>query len=50
MTSTFDITAYLYVKQFEDTRNNHEVMLALKLKFGGKEYIASRSKDTNAIL
>jgi hypothetical protein len=46
-TSTF---AYLYVKQFEDTRNGHEVMLALKLQFGRKEYIVSRSKDTNAII
>jgi hypothetical protein len=35
-TSTFDTTAYLYIKQFEDTRNGHEVMLALKLKFGGE--------------
>jgi hypothetical protein len=28
-TSTFDTTAYSYVKMFEDTRNGREVMLAL---------------------
>jgi hypothetical protein len=44
-TSTFDTTAYLYVRQFEETRNGRHVMLALKLQFGGKAYIVSQSKD-----
>jgi hypothetical protein len=49
-TLTFDTMAYSYVKQFEDTRNGREVMLALKLQFGGKAYIVSCSKDSNAII
>jgi hypothetical protein len=49
-TSTFDTTAYSYVSQFEGTRNGQDVMLALKLQFGGKAYIVSRSKDANAIV
>jgi hypothetical protein len=42
--SPFDTTAYSYVKQFEDSRNGREVMLALKLQFGGKAYTIARSK------
>jgi uncharacterized membrane protein YgcG len=48
--STFDTTAYSYVKMFEDTRNGREVMLALKLQFGGKAYVVSRSKEANSIV
>jgi hypothetical protein len=49
-TSTFDTTAYSYVSQFENTRNGRDVMLALKLQFGGKAYVVSRSKDANSIV
>jgi hypothetical protein len=49
-TSTFDTTAYSYVKMFEDTRNGREVMLAMKLQFGGKAYVVSRSKEANSIV
>jgi hypothetical protein len=35
---------------FEDTRNGREVMLALKLQFGGKAYVVSRSKEANSIV
>jgi hypothetical protein len=35
---------------FEDTRNGREVMLALKLQFGGKAYIVWRSKEANSII
>jgi hypothetical protein len=49
-TSTFDMTAYSFVRQFEETRNGRDVMLALKLQFGGKAYVVSRSKDANSII
>jgi hypothetical protein len=49
-TSTFDTTAYSYVSQFEGTRNGREVMLALKLQFGGQAYVVSRSKEANSIV
>jgi hypothetical protein len=49
-TSTFDTTAYSYVSQFEGTRNGRDVMLALKLQFGGKAYVVSRSEDANSIV
>jgi hypothetical protein len=49
-TSTFDAMAYLYVKQFEVSRDGREAMLALKLQFRGNAYIFSRSKAANAII
>jgi hypothetical protein len=42
--------AYSYVRQFEETRNGRDFMLALKLQFGGKAYVVSRSKDANSIV
>jgi hypothetical protein len=41
---------YSYVSQFKGTRNGRDVMLALKLQFGGKAYVVSRSKDANSIV
>jgi hypothetical protein len=48
--STFDMTTYSYVQQFEETRNGRDIMLALKLQFRGKAYIVLRSKDVNSIV
>jgi hypothetical protein len=48
--STFDTTAYSYIRKFEESRNGREVMLALKLKFGGKAYTVSRPKAANDIV
>jgi hypothetical protein len=49
-TLTFDTTAFSYVRQFEETRNGRNIMLTLKLQFGGKAYVVSRSKDANSII
>jgi hypothetical protein len=49
-TSTFNMMASSYIKRFKESRDGRQIMLALKLQFGGKAYVVSRSKATNAII
>jgi hypothetical protein len=48
--STLGTSGYSYIKKFEETRNGHLALLALKLQFGGKAYDLSQSNAANEVI
>jgi hypothetical protein len=47
---TLGRSGYSYIKKFEESRNGHLALLALKLQFGGEAYDLSRSNTANEVI